>query len=552
MSHSKALCLVLIGLAVLAESACRPGWASVAYVVEPGTPGVNPGEPYNTWTNASTNIATAVDYIAAAGEPDNTVWVDAGTYFLDAQVTVNHQVAIRGTNGQPVVDGGGAVRCFYFSAGITGSLENLYITGGYAGPSDPDGGGVYIHNGELRNCVLADNEAATNGGGLFFNRANLSASDSTNLVYGCTIVSNRAVNGGGAYFIGSNAEHFAVAECVFQTNIATGDGGGMHTFNQGDTLRPILIDDCDLTENWAGDQGGGAYTRCAVFNACRISGNYAHVYGGGAGAQYGSYNIFSNCMVSGNYCREYGGGLVLYSIGEINGCVIVSNTCPGTGGGNRGGGGVYMSRLNSVIKNSKLMHNTSNRGGGIMMLGGQVWNSLIVNNSAALSDFRGGGIHCVDVAAYDSYIYNCTIASNYANSQYGGGVYSLNTTRSHFFENTIIYGNSNATPDSATRNYYLAESDKITFTNCCLAPALSGAPATYSVNNITSDPVFAAPGSDNYRLHPYSPCINEGFNRDWMTNAVDLDGAPRILYDIVDIGCYERLLPNAGTIFSVR
>ncbi len=402
MSHLQSAYIALLCLSM--GIGCGPGWAAVVYVVEPGTAGVNPAEPYNTWTNASTNIATAVDFIAAAGEPDNTVWVDAGTYLLDGQVTVNRQVAIRGTNGQPVVDGGGTVRCFYFSAGITGILENLYITGGYAGPSDPDGGGVYIHNGDLRNCVLANNEAATNGGGLFFNRANLDVSASTNLVYGCTFVSNRAENGAGAYFLGSNAGHFVVSGCTFQTNVATGDGGGMHTFNQGGGIRPIFFDDCDLTENWAGDQGGGAYPRCAVFNDCRFFGNYAHTYGGGAGAQYGSYNIFSNCTVSGNYSREYGGGLLLYSIGEINGCVIVSNNCPGIGGGNRGGGGVYMSRLNSKIMHSKLMYNDSNRGGRILMLGGQVWNSLIANNSASFSDYRGGGIHCVDAAAYDSYI----------------------------------------------------------------------------------------------------------------------------------------------------
>ncbi len=549
MSHRQAACIALLCMSI--GIGCGPGWAAVVYVVEPGTPGVNPAEPYNTWANAATNIGTAVDYVDAAGEPDNTVWVDAGTYLLDGQVTVNCQVAIRGTNGQPVVDGGGAVRCFYFSAGVTGLLDNLYITGGYAAPADPAGAGVYMHNGELRNCVLANNEAAVNGGGLYFNRANLDASDSTNLVYGCTFVSNRAENGAGAYFIGSNAEHFVVAGCTFQTNVATGDGGGMHAYHQG-TIRPTLFDDCDFIENWAGDQGGGAYPRCAVFNDCRITGNYGHTYGGGAGAQYGSYNIFSNCVVSGNYSREYGGGIALYSVGEISGCVIVSNTCPGIGGGNQGGGGVYMSRLNSVIRNSKIMDNTSRRGGGILMLGGQVWNSLIVNNSASFSDYRGGGIHCTDTAAHDTYIFNCTIAGNYAKSQYGGGVYCGNTTRKHLLENTIIYGNSNSTPDSATRNYYLVESDIITFTNCCLAPELSGAPATYSVGTITSDPLFVAPASLNYHLHPASSCINQGANRAWMEDAVDLDGAPRILYDIVDIGCYERLLPHAGTIFSVR
>ena len=46
-------------------------------------------------------------------------------------------------------------------------------------------------------------------------------------------------------------------------------------------------------------------------------------------------------------------------------------------------------------------------------------------------------------------------------------------------------------------------------------------------------------------VRPGSPCINTGTNRDWMTNASDLDKRKRIRYGVVDIGAYERI--NAGS-----
>jgi len=57
--------------------------------------------------------------------------------------------------------------------------------------------------------------------------------------------------------------------------------------------------------------------------------------------------------------------------------------------------------------------------------------------------------------------------------------------------------------------------------------------------NISEDPLFVdAPGGD-YRLLAGSPCIDVGINEDWMSDAVDLDGKPRVLNGTVDMGAYE-------------
>ncbi|NKB24628.1 MAG: hypothetical protein GKR87_09705 [Kiritimatiellae bacterium] len=45
----------------------------------------------------------------------------------------------------------------------------------------------------------------------------------------------------------------------------------------------------------------------------------------------------------------------------------------------------------------------------------------------------------------------------------------------------------------------------------------------------------------DYRLNSISPCIDTGTNQTWMTNAFDIEGAPRII-DCVDMGAHEYTL----------
>ncbi|MDD5482077.1 MAG: choice-of-anchor Q domain-containing protein [Kiritimatiellae bacterium] len=69
-------------------------------------------------------------------------------------------------------------------------------------------------------------------------------------------------------------------------------------------------------------------------------------------------------------------------------------------------------------------------------------------------------------------------------------------------------------------------------------------------NNIELNPQFAGKDSGNFRLANDSPCVNSGTNQDWMTNAVDLDGSPRIRYGRVDMGAYERI--HQGSVYGAR
>ena len=72
-----------------------------------------------------------------------------------------------------------------------------------------------------------------------------------------------------------------------------------------------------------------------------------------------------------------------------------------------------------------------------------------------------------------------------------------------------------------------------TLNYCCTTPDPGG------TNNITSEPQFVNAAAGDYRLLPSSPCIDRGINQDWMVDATDLAGNPRILNGTVDMGAYE-------------
>ena len=54
-------------------------------------------DPYDSWTNAATNIQAAVDSAA----PGETVWITNGTYGITNQIVVTNGITLRGFSGSP-------------------------------------------------------------------------------------------------------------------------------------------------------------------------------------------------------------------------------------------------------------------------------------------------------------------------------------------------------------------------------------------------------------------------------------------------------------------
>jgi hypothetical protein len=245
----------------------------------------------------------------------------------------------------------------------------------------------------------------------------------------------------------------------------------------------------------------------AVIEGFTITGGY--VGGTGGGVSLGAPDsVLYNCIVSSNAAGQRGGGLYLTASCTISNCILTSNYNAGWGGGACVSGG------NALFVNC-----------------------LFTGNDVSES---GGGLYN---ESGSTLMKNCTVAGNRCAGVGSGGV-RLNVG-TLALENCILYNNLS----SGISSNWSGGS----YTNCCTAPL-----PTTGTNNMASDPLFLAAGTGygtnfvgwNCRLSSGSPCVNAGTNRNWMVNAQDLDGKPRIVRKKVDMGAYEYV-PREGTMIAL-
>ena len=309
------------------------------------------------------------------------------------------------------------------------------------------------------------------------------------LTNGACGISNYAYGGG--ILCASTSE--VVSNCILTGNTATTGGGAAF----GTLLN------CVVTSNHTQyGNGGGAY-KSILFN-CLIAGNSASEEdlnsGGGADAC-----VLTGCTIVSNSANSYGGGAYLST---LTNCVVVGNTA-------FEGGGV----LNSTAEGSTFAYNGAQNGAGAF--NSTLNNCLVVSNTASVS---GGGI-CF------GNLNNCTLVYNncgFWGYGYGSGAEASMYTAVNL-ANCIVY-------DNVGLNY----SSYVYFSYCCTTPLPSG-----GVGNITNDPVFIDQMSGNFRLQTNSPCINSG-NNAYVVGSTDLDGRPRVVSGIVDMGAYEFQGPGMG------
>ena len=297
-----------------------------------------------------------------------------------------------------------------------------------------------------------------------------------NLTFGtvrnCLIISNSGVNGGGVIMTGGRVEN-----CLISTNISTsGAGGG----------------------------GGGVYMHAGTVSQSRITGNVCTNAVGG-GVYIATTGLVENCVIDNNTAKATGGGLYLLYDGSLVGCSIRSNVSLGSGAS---GGGIYLeygAKANGgvLIDRCLITHNVATNlayGGGLYIKipsRGTVRNSLFMYNHAY---YFGGG---VAIYGTNGLLENCTIVSNIAGipggyaSPAGGGVLMQVGGAA---TNCIVMYNLTVSAAGVTNlgNYRLVSTPTGRFDNCCTYPL-----PPVGDNNITNDPLFAAPDADNlrHRLH---------------------------------------------------
>lgn len=250
--------------------------------------------------------------------------------------------------------------------------------------------------------------------------------------------------------------------------------------------------------------GGGAVRPVYMTNAATLSGftlTNGHtasvvndLVGSGGGVWCESTNAtITNCVIGGNVAYWQGGGAYA---GTLINSLLITNRSSANGAG----------AIGATLDGCVITSNLGNDGGGGVSAC-LVNNSLIIYNQGQF----GGGANA-------SVLNNCTMVGNSA-FQMGGGDYQ------GVLNNCIVYDNSAASGGS---NY---SGSTISFS--CTAPLpVSGS------NNVASPPLFVNLSGGDFHLLSNSPCLNVG-NNAAVVGTTDLDGNPRIVADVVDMGAYE-------------
>ncbi len=94
--------------------------------------------------------------------------------------------------------------------------------------------------------------------------------------------------------------------------------------------------------------------------------------------------------------------------------------------------------------------------------------------------------------------------------------------------------------------------------NCVYGNKIDFAVGISTSENIEQDPLFINQTANDFHLLPTSPCIDQGTNDGINASDVDLDGQPRIVNNLVDIGAFEwfsatavaapAIAPNDGAV----
>jgi hypothetical protein len=268
------------------------------------------------------------------------------------------------------------------------------------------------------------------------------------------------------------------------------NGGGLRCASVGANA---LLSGFTLTNGFTSGSGGGALCDAsAVVANCILSGNSTD-NGSGGGAFGGT---LTNCILSGNSASQGGAGA--YSA-TLNNCTLSNNSATFYAGG----------AAESILNNCALIGNSSPQGEGGAAESAVLNNCLVQANSALV----GGGV-------YDATLNNCTVAGNSASYAGGGGLGST-------FNNCIVYFNT-APNDPNYASYNTGP-----FNYSCTTPAPGS-----GTGNITLDPLFVDYAHGNLRLQSDSPCVGSG-NMAYVSGTSDLDGNPRTVGGMVDMGAYE-------------
>ena len=339
------------------------------------------------------------------------------------------------------------------------------------------------------------------------------------------------------------------------------------------TLTAAVADAVDGCEIIVGD---GVYVQTApieVSAAVRICGNdgnpEAVVLRNTATATSGNYNkrvmtvsssgawISGLTMENGQVFYNFGGDLYI-SAGTVSNCVIRGGTVTANSSNNAGCGGGVAFADNGLVTHCVITNNIvdgsakdqSTRGAAVMFRygsAGKLCNSLVAHNvyRPSTENIRGTAGLFYGGSNNKAVVENCTVAANVVEgtiSDESAGVYCNAYTT---FRNTVFAGNVIRSSGSETiaPAYIISGA---TVVNCATDgnSTLNGTCYVGTAANMFKN--FAA---ENFAPLPGGILYNKGTTPSEAVS-VDIAGNQRVMFDKIDVGCYEcQIEPSTLIIF---
>jgi parallel beta-helix repeat protein len=294
------------------------------------------------------------------------------------------------------------------------------------------------------------------------------------------------------------------------------EGGGVSIYNSSPTIQANII-----TNNRACDSGAGID---ADFSWGLIEGNIITnntQFGcsggvGGGGISLGGYSeakVIDN-VITGNSWSASGGGIALFAAGRPT---ITGNVIRGNSAGSSGGGIYMVNDSDARIIQNTIVGNHAGQGGGVFWsvpYGSQ--GPILVNNTIADNQGQGSGIFAGGFDAFAQLLNNIIVGAPGQSAIYCGEAYDPSP------------------PDITLNNVFSPG-----------APAYAGTcgDLTGTNGNISADPLFVDPPTNDYHLGAGSPSIDAGFSFSPLLPATDIDGDQRIINGQIDHGVDEYNVP---------
>ncbi|WP_157262155.1 choice-of-anchor Q domain-containing protein [Pedobacter sp. PACM 27299] len=497
----------------------------------------------SNWQHAFTDLQAAMAQVKAGDE----IWVAKGSYSTGITAssffTLKEGVKIYGgfagtetlitdrvsndiaTVNETILDGSKGVPSYhvvYNIAALTSAtiLDGFSIQGGaaattYSSSSNANyyGGGIYNTAGTaiFRNLWIKNN-IATYGAGLYHS----GDAEYTNIRFTNNIAKGSYARGAAVY----NTRGFALTKGLFEGNSiiesASYTGYGAAIFNTG----LLELEDVKFLNNTlANGQGGAIYSNS------------------GAGIK------ISRAEFTGNKASTGGALFIANGFPEITDAIFKGNSAIGTGGAMYVAGTPVLNRV-SFIENTSGQHGAAIWSTGSIRIDNSIFSRNKVTSTAA---YYGGAMF---VNSGEALINNVTFSNNsinYINSSatvnYGGALFRNSGTVT--LHNSILWGNKRGNNVMDQLNAGIIAGSTLIQNNY-----LTGEDIKFG------DPMFEDAAADNLRLKGGSLAIDAGKNS-WQAFDKDLDGKPRLVNDLIDLGAYENeggqsLMLNPVTIAPLK